>query len=148
MKKDGTSDETLNETSLDKLSHISIVDKQKMHHEGEGLGFNNSGEFHHNPEQKLAHISRSVLDLNEAFTKPTISTKMPAVNEKIKKQKSLYGKFDSQTRVKIADLGNACWIDKHFSNDIQTRQYRSPEAILGAPYDTSADIWSFGCMVC
>jgi serine/threonine-protein kinase SRPK3 len=50
-------------------------------------------------------------------------------------------------RVKIADLGNACWIQKHFTNDIQTRQYRSPEVILEAPYDTSADIWSLACLV-
>jgi len=47
---------------------------------------------------------------------------------------------------KVVDLGNACWLDKHFSEDIQTRQYRSPEVILGAPYDTSADIWSLACM--
>jgi len=29
--------------------------------------------------------------------------------------------------VKIADLGNACWVHKHFTQDIQTRQYRSLE---------------------
>ncbi|KAJ1559749.1 serine/threonine protein kinase, CMGC group, partial [Cladochytrium tenue] len=54
---------------------------------------------------------------------------------------------DERIRVKIADLGNACWVNHHFTNDIQTRQYRSPEAILGANYDTSADMWSLGCMV-
>ncbi|KAG5677781.1 hypothetical protein PVAND_007512 [Polypedilum vanderplanki] len=48
--------------------------------------------------------------------------------------------------VKIADLGNACWVDKHFTEDIQTRQYRSLEVIIGAGYDTSADIWSTACM--
>lgn len=48
--------------------------------------------------------------------------------------------------VKIADLGNACWVDKHFTDDIQTRQYRSLEVILGAGYDCSADIWSTACM--
>lgn len=48
--------------------------------------------------------------------------------------------------VKIADLGNACWTDKHFTEDIQTRQYRSLEVIIGAGYDTSADIWSTACM--
>ncbi len=32
--------------------------------------------------------------------------------------------------VKIIDFGNSCWVDKHFSEDIQTRQYRSPEACL------------------
>ena len=51
------------------------------------------------------------------------------------------------THFKIADLGNACWTDKHFSEDIQTRQYRSPEVLIGAGYDTSADIWSLACMV-
>lgn len=28
---------------------------------------------------------------------------------------------------KIVDFGNACWTHKHFTDDIQTRQYRSPE---------------------
>jgi len=46
----------------------------------------------------------------------------------------------------VVDLGNACWIHKHFSEDIQTRQYRSPEVLIGSKYDTSADIWSLGCM--
>lgn len=48
--------------------------------------------------------------------------------------------------VKIADLGNACYVHKHFTEDIQTRQYRSIEVILGCGYDTSADIWSTACM--
>lgn len=48
--------------------------------------------------------------------------------------------------VKIADLGNACWVDKHFTEDIQTRQYRSLEVIIGSGYNTSADIWSTACM--
>lgn len=48
---------------------------------------------------------------------------------------------------KVADLGNACWVDKHFSDDIQTRQYRSPETIINGGYDTSADIWSLAAMI-
>ena len=28
---------------------------------------------------------------------------------------------------KVVDFGNACWVHKHFTDDIQTRQYRSPE---------------------
>jgi serine/threonine protein kinase len=48
---------------------------------------------------------------------------------------------------KVADLGNACWVEKHFSDDIQTRQYRSPETIVNAGYDTSADMWSLACML-
>ncbi|CAD6584017.1 MAG: serine/threonine protein kinase, CMGC group, partial [Cyphobasidiales sp. Tagirdzhanova-0007] len=48
--------------------------------------------------------------------------------------------------VKIADLGNASWVDLHFTNDIQTRQYRSPEAILGARWGPPVDVWSAACM--
>ncbi|KAL4864342.1 hypothetical protein BDV12DRAFT_14855 [Aspergillus spectabilis] len=48
--------------------------------------------------------------------------------------------------VKIADLGNACWVGHHFTNDIQTRQYRSPEVILGSKWGASTDIWSMACM--
>lgn len=50
--------------------------------------------------------------------------------------------------VKIADLGNACWVNHHFTNDIQTRQYRSPEVILGAKWGASTDVWSMAAMVC
>uniref|UniRef100_A0AAY5EYA4 non-specific serine/threonine protein kinase n=1 Tax=Electrophorus electricus TaxID=8005 RepID=A0AAY5EYA4_ELEEL len=49
-------------------------------------------------------------------------------------------------QVKIADLGNACWVHKHFTDDIQTRQYRSLEVLIGAGYGTPADIWSTACM--
>ena len=49
--------------------------------------------------------------------------------------------------VKIADLGNACWVSHHFTNDIQTRQYRSPEVILGAKWGASTDVWSMAAMV-
>uniref|UniRef100_T1IHV6 non-specific serine/threonine protein kinase n=1 Tax=Strigamia maritima TaxID=126957 RepID=T1IHV6_STRMM len=48
--------------------------------------------------------------------------------------------------VKIVDLGNACWVNNHFSDTIQTRSYRSPEVILRWGYGPSADIWSTACM--
>ncbi|XP_029053095.1 SRSF protein kinase 3 isoform X1 [Osmia bicornis bicornis] len=53
---------------------------------------------------------------------------------------------ECDVEVKIADLGNACWVNKKFTDDIQTRQYRSLEVLLGSGYDTSADIWSTACM--
>ncbi|XP_025106527.1 SRSF protein kinase 3-like isoform X2 [Pomacea canaliculata] len=48
--------------------------------------------------------------------------------------------------VKIADLGNACWTYHHFTEDIQTRQYRCLEVLIGAGYGPPADIWSTACM--
>ena len=44
-------------------------------------------------------------------------------------------------------MGNGCWTYYHFTPEIQTRQYRSPEVIIGADYNTSADVWSFACTI-
>jgi serine/threonine-protein kinase SRPK3 len=55
--------------------------------------------------------------------------------------------FGDIIKVKIADLGNACWTSHHFTNDIQTRQYRSPEVILGSKWGASTDVWSMAAMV-
>jgi serine/threonine protein kinase len=63
-----------------------------------------------------------------------------------KKQANEAAAFD-KISVKIADLGNACWVGHHFTNDIQTRQYRSPEVILGAKWGASTDVWSMAAMV-
>ncbi|KAH9050454.1 kinase-like protein [Lactarius hengduanensis] len=50
--------------------------------------------------------------------------------------------------VKIADLGNATPSKRHYTEDIQTRQYRSPEAIIGrADWDHRVDVWSVACVV-
>ncbi|KAL5975056.1 hypothetical protein ACLOJK_031732 [Asimina triloba] len=49
-------------------------------------------------------------------------------------------------KCKLVDFGNACWTYKQFTSDIQTRQYRCPEVLLGSKYSTSADLWSFACI--
>lgn len=61
-------------------------------------------------------------------------------------------RLEADWRIKIVDLGvscltagNACWFNQHFTDDVQTRQYRSPEVILGQKYTEAIDIWSVGC---
>jgi serine/threonine-protein kinase SRPK3 len=50
--------------------------------------------------------------------------------------------------IKIADLGNATPSKRHYTEDIQTRQYRSPEAIIGrGDWDHRVDVWSIACLV-
>ncbi|XP_061114545.1 SRSF protein kinase 3 isoform X2 [Conger conger] len=59
------------------------------------------------------------------------------------------GSISSRTKgisVKLADLGSSCWVYKHFCDEIQTRQYRSLEVLLGSEYGPPADIWSVACM--
>ncbi|KAK2657644.1 hypothetical protein Ddye_010696 [Dipteronia dyeriana] len=48
-------------------------------------------------------------------------------------------------RCKLVDFGNACWADKPFAEEIQTRQYRAPEVILQSGYSSCVDMWSFAC---
>ncbi|KAH8306553.1 hypothetical protein KR018_011966 [Drosophila ironensis] len=48
--------------------------------------------------------------------------------------------------VKIADMGNGCWFNHHFTDDIQTREYRAVEVILGSGYSEKADLWSAACL--
>ena len=65
-------------------------------------------------------------------------------------QKDLYQLFldiDESIRIKICHFGNACYSNHHFSRDIQTRQYRAPEIILGINYNETVDIWSLACIV-
>ncbi|KAL5209946.1 hypothetical protein ABZP36_005569 [Zizania latifolia] len=54
--------------------------------------------------------------------------------------------MEADLNCKLVDFGNACWTYKQFTSDIQTRQYRCPEVILGSKYSTSADSWSFACI--
>ena len=55
-------------------------------------------------------------------------------------------RFNPGLRVKLADLGNSCWREKHFSTGIGTQEYRAPEVILETGYDTPCDIWSAACL--
>ncbi|KAL7716130.1 non-specific serine/threonine protein kinase [Entamoeba marina] len=50
-------------------------------------------------------------------------------------------------KIILADFGNANWVNKRFTNDIQTRQYRCPEVMLRLHWDCPSDIWSHACMM-
>jgi serine/threonine-protein kinase SRPK3 len=50
-------------------------------------------------------------------------------------------------RAKVVDFGNACWVDRRFTDDVQTRQYRSPEVVLGAKWGAPIDVWSLACLL-
>ncbi|XP_026664822.2 SRSF protein kinase 2-like [Phoenix dactylifera] len=54
--------------------------------------------------------------------------------------------MEADLQCKLVDFGNACWTYKQFTSDIQTRQYRCPEVLLGSKYSTPADMWSFACI--
>lgn len=49
--------------------------------------------------------------------------------------------------IKMIDFGSSCFIDERVYTYIQSRFYRAPEIILGQPYSTMIDMWSFGCIL-
>lgn len=61
--------------------------------------------------------------------------------------KSVRIKLNDKLFFKIADLGNACFAYKHFTEDIQTREYRSPEVLIGHEYFSNTDVFSLACTV-
>ena len=83
---------------------------------------------------------KSVEDLETAADAPAAAAAAAKTEEERPSFKELY-------RVYLADFGNANWTSHHFTDDIQTRQYRSPEVILGASWSTPVDVWSLACMV-
>lgn len=87
----------------------------------------------------------SSFDLTDALENVQLNSPRPSRSNS--KQDLMLELDGENIEIKIADLGNACWVNRHFTNDIQTRQYRAPEVILGHPYDTSVDIWSVACLV-
>ncbi len=55
---------------------------------------------------------------------------------------------ESRTAVKICDFGSAMFSgDNEITPYLVSRFYRSPEVILGLPYDHPMDMWSIGCVI-
>lgn len=53
----------------------------------------------------------------------------------------------SSRKVAIIDFGTSCFADATVLTYLQSRFYRSPEIILGVPYDAQVDMWSLGCVL-
>jgi len=48
--------------------------------------------------------------------------------------------------LKVIDFGSACYEGKTTYSYIQSRFYRSPEVLLGVPYNGAIDMWSLACV--
>ncbi|CAE6407993.1 unnamed protein product [Rhizoctonia solani] len=111
-------------------------------------------------EAQATGISNEVVEFakaHDAVPKPCtppckgpslLSQTAPKLETPLTRSKSkISPKIEQDTiEVKIGDLGNASYCWKHFTENIQTRQYRCPEVILGAEWDATADVWSVGCI--
>ena len=91
-----------------------------------------------NGEDKSEAEAMSVTSPDEEVKTPmTPSNPIAGMLDQIQSSEGEIKKLDpcseivSDLSVKIADLGNACWVNHHFTEDIQTRQYRSLEVLIG-----------------
>lgn len=61
--------------------------------------------------------------------------------------KDIKYKVPKNLKIKIIDFGGATYFKEAHDNVINTRQYRSPEVILGCcNWDEKSDIWSLACI--
>lgn len=102
---------------------------------------NNSDHEENDTTEKSLNNSLSSMSISQPYNSESYNTGAEYNDS------SMVINEDELISVKIADLGNACWVHHHFTDEIQTRQYRSPEVLLGYHWGASADLWSFACLI-
>ena len=65
----------------------------------------------------------------------------------LKPENILFVNESQESDIKLIDFGSSCMANEKLFYYIQSRFYRAPEVILGLPYDSSIDMWSFGCIL-
>lgn len=63
------------------------------------------------------------------------------------KPENILLKLPNKSGIKIIDYGSSCMQNQRIYTYIQSRFYRAPEIILGIPYTSAIDMWSFGCIL-
>ena len=63
------------------------------------------------------------------------------------KPENILLKSADKSDIEIIDIGSSCFEKEKYYTYIQSRFYRAPEIILGLSYNTSIDMWSFGCIL-
>lgn len=84
----------------------------------------------------------SDLDLIHTDLKPeNILFVVPGLSDRVQKPKQ------SSNKIVLIDFGSATFDYQYHTSIVSTRQYRSPEVILGLGWTFSCDIWSAGCIL-
>lgn len=125
-------------------SNASMGESQGKPAQMESSFVNNSDNEDSDMPEKSLNNSLSSMSISHPYN--TSESYMHTTREEYN-DSSMVINEDELISVKIADLGNACWVHHHFTDEIQTRQYRSPEVLLGYHWGASADLWSFACLI-
>merc|ERR1719460_3567074 len=87
--------------------------------------------------RKFAHSLLQCLDT--LYRNKIIHCDMKPENVLLKQQ--------GRSGIKVIDFGSSCYEHQRVYTYIQSRFYRSPEVILGLPYNVAIDMWSLGCIL-
>ncbi|KAM9966468.1 hypothetical protein ACTFIR_006684 [Dictyostelium discoideum] len=130
-----------NKSSLNEINNNNNTDNKDLNSSEE----NKNEEQNKNEETKTTTTTTTTAATTGTGTGTEEFKYVNGISYKFKINNELFNE-NHYPRAQLVDLGNACWTDKHFTDDIQTRQYRAPEAIVKAKWGTPVDIWSAACM--
>ncbi|KAH6720370.1 putative serine/threonine protein kinase [Leptodontidium sp. MPI-SDFR-AT-0119] len=95
--------------------------------------------------KELKYVSKRILESLKALHQEDVKLDNILVN---------YGTDDADNRfsaVELSDLGSCSQVDSKFAKEchsIGAPLWRSPEVLVGVPWNTATDIWSFGlCLI-
>lgn len=74
-----------------------------------------------------------------------MSCALPLFSTKLSADELLHIRLQTPS-IKLVDFGSACHERQTVYTYIQSRFYRSPEVLLGLPYNSAIDMWSLGCI--
>ena len=69
------------------------------------------------------------------------------IHRDIKPENTMFRDPSSTAELRLIDFGSSCFENERIYTYIQSRFYRAPEIIMGIPYTSAIDIWSFGCIL-
>ena len=90
-------------------------------------------------------LNFSRLIINQILEAMKVIKEAKLIHCDLKPENILFKSIDN-LNLKVIDFGSACFEGHSIFNYIQSRYYRSPEVILGLPYDAAIDMWSVGCI--
>jgi dual specificity tyrosine-phosphorylation-regulated kinase 1 len=90
----------------------------------------------------IRKFSKAILKSLEYLSSPSVNI----IHCDLKPENILL-RHPRRSSIKLIDFGSSCIATKRTYTYIQSRFYRSPEILLGLPYDQKIDIWSLGCVL-
>jgi len=100
----------------------------------------------------IRHITKEVLTSLEVLEKKKIvhcdlKPENILLRDPMQIKPSLSSTDLDKIGIKVIDFGSSCYEHERIYTYVQSRFYRSPEVILGIPYNMSIDMWSLGCIL-